>query len=125
MTIVGELDRAIAGLRTGGKVVAQGSRLTFEVPDADVLPKRPRARKAVARKGPRGGVTEVQSLLFVRAVGHTPDGAKRWAQAHGYRHGDIDVTADHVRLRQRDPDKFKRLRTIVLGYGIKAIVGVR
>ena len=126
MTIVSELDRALAGLRgTRGdrrKVVPQGSRLTFEVPDADVFPKRPRTRKSAV--GPRGGRTEIQSLLLARPQ-WTLTGAKRWAKKHGYRYGQADVTAAYIRLRQASPSKFMRLRTIEFAPSIKAVVGVR
>jgi hypothetical protein len=129
VTIVSELERAIAGLRGSGKapgrIVAQGSRLTFEVPDSDVLPKRQRAHKAAeGKRGPRGGRTEIQSLLLARPQ-WTLTGAKRWAKKHGYRYGQADVTAAYIRLRQASPSKFMRLRTIEFAPSIKAVVGVR
>lgn len=74
-----------------------------------------RARNPVA--------TKVQSLLFSRKAGWTVERANRWAKAHGYRSRDADVTAGNVRLRQADPKRFRRLRTVTFGRGIKAIVG--
>jgi hypothetical protein len=69
--------------------------------------------------------TRVQSLLFSRDAGWTVSSANRWARAHGYRAKDADVTANNVRLRQVDPKKFSRLRTVTFSQreGIKAIVG--
>jgi hypothetical protein len=69
--------------------------------------------------------TRVQSLLFSRDAGWTVSSANRWARAHGYRAKDADVTANNVRLRQVDPNRFSRLRTITFSQreGIKAIVG--
>lgn len=81
-------------------------------------------RLAAGARGPRGGRTEVQSLLFARSR-WAPAEAKRWAQRNGYKFGAVDVTDALIRLRQADPGKFKRLRTIEYGHGIKAVVGVR
>ena len=67
--------------------------------------------------------TRVQSLLFSRRAGWTVSSANRWAKAHGYHHADADVTAGNVRLRQRDPKQFRKLRTVTFGRGIKAVVG--
>ena len=75
--------------------------------------------------GPRGGITEIQSLLLPVAA-YTPATAKGWAKAHGYRYGKVHTTANYHRLRQADPGAFRALRTITLGGpGIKAVVGLR
>jgi hypothetical protein len=69
--------------------------------------------------------TRVQSLLFSRDAGWTVSSANAWARAHGYRAKDADVTANNVRLRQADPGRFSRLRTVTFSKakGIKAIIG--
>ncbi len=69
--------------------------------------------------------TRVQSLLFSRDAGWTVSKANAWARRHGYLSRDADVTANNVRLRQRDPRQFSRLRTVTFSQreGIKAIVG--
>jgi len=69
--------------------------------------------------------TRVQSLLFSRRLGWTVEKANRWADSHGYKAGDADVTAGNIRLRQRDPGQFRRLRTMTFSdkKGIKAVVG--
>jgi hypothetical protein len=67
--------------------------------------------------------TRVQSLLFSRSAGWTVSKANAWAQRHGYRHRDADVTAGNIRLRQQSPGKFRVLRTVTFGKGIKAVVG--
>jgi hypothetical protein len=67
--------------------------------------------------------TRVQSLLFSRSAGWTVSKANAWARQHGYRHRDADVTAGNIRLRQMDPKKFRVLRTVTFGRGIRAVVG--
>ena len=64
----------------------------------------------------------VQSLLFRRDEGWTARNAKRWAQSHGYRSGDVDVTDQYIHLRQFDPGSSTVKRTITLGRGIRAVV---
>jgi len=64
----------------------------------------------------------VQSLLFRKDEGWTTRNAKRWAQSHGYRSADVDVTDRYVRFRQFDPGKSTVKRTITLGRGIRAVV---
>lgn len=76
-----------------------------------------------ARRAKHATSTEVQSLLFSRDAGWTLTKANAWAQKHGYKHRDADVTQHNVRLRQRDPGAFETLRTTTFGKGIKAIVG--
>lgn len=67
--------------------------------------------------------TRVQSLLFSRRAGWNVSKANKWARAHGYKAKDADVTANNVRLRQADPGRFRVLRTVTFGRGIKAVVG--
>ena len=87
-------------------------------------------RKAIATKvGPRGGRTEIQSLLFPVKL-WTETRAKAWAQKNDFRYGDVDVTDNYIRLRQFEPERFGRMRTkCLMRRGgkcvIKAIVGVR
>lgn len=78
---------------------------------------------APARRRVNPVSTKVQSLLFSRANGWTVEKANAWAQDHGYRHRDADVTKNFIRLRQMDPGKFGKMRTITFGRGIKAVVG--
>lgn len=66
--------------------------------------------------------SRVQTLLFSRHA-FTPQAAAHWARAHGYRASKIDTTADYHRIRQRDPARFVRMRTVPFGRGVKAIVG--
>lgn len=66
---------------------------------------------------------EVQSLLFSRDR-FDRRSARAWARRHGYKYGKVDVTANYIRLRQRDPAEFGFMRTIAFGdSGIKAVVG--
>ena len=91
-----------------------------------------KARRAAGERGPRGGRTEVQSLLFPLSTWNE-DGARIWAGTHGFRDrlrdgsSNADVTGRYIRLRQAAPGKFKRLRTKVLSRKplVKAIIGVR
>ena len=78
------------------------------------------------RVGPRGGRTEIQSLLFAREK-WTRVTAREWARSHGFKHGEVLVTAGYFRFRQSDPGDFRAFRTKVLSEkkGIKAIIGVR
>lgn len=112
--------------RPGTKVTT--ARWTGEIgPSGKVIGKAykgGKARLAAGERGPRGGRTEAQSLLFPRSA-WTAARAKAWAKRNGHRYGDVDVTDRYVRLRQDDPGKYRRLRTINFGRGIKAVVGVR
>lgn len=68
--------------------------------------------------------TEIQTLIF-------PEGkfdkkqALAFAKRNDFKSNKIDVTGSSVRLRQRDPGDFVRLRTITLpgSNGVKAVVG--
>jgi GNAT superfamily N-acetyltransferase len=77
-----------------------------------------------ARGNPRHPST-VQSLLFARSS-WSPNDARRWAAAHGFRADKVDVTANQIRLRQRDPKAFApgRWGTVPFGgeTGIQAVV---
>lgn len=81
----------------------------------------PKRRANPSRKRPS---TTVQTLIFDSAQ-FTIRQAKSWARAHGFSWRVPDVTAKSVRLRQIEPDLFKRssFRTITLTGGIKAVVG--
>lgn len=78
------------------------------------------------RVGPRGGRTEIQSLLFARSM-WTRVTAREWARSHGFKHGQVLVTTNHFRFRQSEPADFRAFRTKVLSAkkGIKAIIGIR
>lgn len=80
------------------------------------------------RRGPRGGTSGVQSLLFSRKAGWTPSKARAWARSHGRRYGNVDNSKPgYIRLRQVDPKKFRRmvLQPFGRGTGIKAVIGYR
>ena len=81
------------------------------------------AGRAASSRAKNPVSTRVQSLLFRRDEGWTVSKANRWAKAHGYRAKDADVTAAYVRLRQSDPKRYRRLRTVTFGDGIRAVVG--
>lgn len=71
--------------------------------------------------------TQVQTLLFPRASWNRRDSAA-WARRHGFRASKADVTEDHIRYRQENPDQFQTgsFRTISLATGrqpIKAVIG--
>ena len=86
------------------------------------MPRRRRAR--VTFQTP----SSVQTLLFARAHGWTPDAARAWARRHGYRYGSVDLTRAYVRLRQYDPptNDQSQFATIEFGdfdeTGIKAVI---
>lgn len=68
--------------------------------------------------------TQIQTLLFKRSD-FTEAQAKAWAKAHDFKYGSIDTTANHYRMRQHEPSKFKlgSFRTIEITTGIKAVIG--
>jgi hypothetical protein len=78
--------------------------------------------------GPKGGRTNIQSILFDHRHGWTPTTARSWLADHGYKSSnrlmDIPPHGDFIHVRQQDPDQFSSLRTIVFGDGIKARVGI-
>ena len=63
-----------------------------------------------------------QSLSFDRSKGWTPEKAKAWAKSHGFKTNKVDVTDQHVRLRQLDPEGSSVKRTVPFGKGIRAVV---
>lgn len=63
----------------------------------------------------------VQSILFPLDR-YTVEEAQVWLRAHGYTGTTPDVTADYIRMRQRDPPKDGICRTVEFGKGIKAVV---
>jgi hypothetical protein len=86
-----------------------------------------KARLARGERGPRGGRTDIQALLFPLAAGWTPATARAWARANGFSYGKVHTKGNHIRLRQADPGCYRHMRTICLGGAcrVKAIVGVR
>jgi hypothetical protein len=64
--------------------------------------------------------SEVQSLLFPKDQ-YTVEGAKKWAEEHGYHADKVDSHASYHRLRQHAPAGGP-CRTIEFGAGIKAVV---
>ena len=77
---------------------------------------------AAARSATEREHSSIQSLLFRRDEGWTARHAKQWAQKHGYRSGDVDVTDQYVHIRQFAPGNSTVKRTITLGRGIRAVV---
>lgn len=73
--------------------------------------------------GERSG-SATQTLLFSRRK-YTTGSAKAWARAHGYHSGKVDVTSNYIRLRQQDPSRFSRLRTVTFSKDIKAVIGFK
>lgn len=72
--------------------------------------------------------TEIQTLIFPKDKFTRAD-AVAWAREHDFKvsgNPGVDETEDSYRIRQRDPDKFKRMRTISLpdSGGVKAVIGV-
>jgi hypothetical protein len=93
---------------------------------ARILRRLGAAGKARHVVGPRGGTTEIQALLFPRAL-WTLSKAKAWAKRNKYRYAKAHVTDEYIRLRQRDPGLFRRMRTKCLdkACSIKTVIGVR
>lgn len=75
-------------------------------------------------RGARANPSEVQSLIFDQALFNVKE-AKAWAKKHGYKHGAVDKTSDSIRLRQFDPERMSRYRTITLTNGVQAVVGFK
>lgn len=70
---------------------------------------------------PAGAV--VQTLLFPRDR-FTEAKAREWAHRHDWKFGDVDVKDHFIHLRQEDPARFTRIRTVFLGgSGVQARVG--
>jgi hypothetical protein len=80
------------------------------------------ARENPVRRQGRGG-SRVQTLIFPRSR-FTPAEAKAWAHAHNFKSGKVDMTEHSIRLRQEDPARFSRMRTIRMGSSpVQAVVG--
>lgn len=83
--------------------------------------KRLRRRYGRLRACPAG--SRVQTLLFPRDR-FTVSEAKAWATRHDWKSGDVDVTSDFIHLRQENPARFRRIRTVRMGgRGVQARVG--
>ncbi len=80
-------------------------------------------RAIVQRMCPAG--SQVQTLLFPMPKFNL-ESAKAWAKKHGWKTGDVDIGErfDFIHLRQEDPARFRRVRTIHFGgSGVMARVG--
>lgn len=66
---------------------------------------------------------EIQTLIFPKSKFKTAAEAKAWAKDKDFKSSKVDETGTSFRLRQKPPGKFKRLRTIDLGDGVKAVGG--
>lgn len=79
--------------------------------------------------GKRGGVTEIQSILFKRSKGWTPEKAEEWLQKHNKIIGKVDVTQNYLRYRQKPPSKkiYQTFRTSSLDKtkGISVVYGIK
>jgi hypothetical protein len=77
-----------------------------------------RSTGAVCPEGSR-----VQALLFQKDRFSLAQ-AKAWAKRHEWKAGDVDETQDFIHLRQEDPSRFERIRTVFFGgSGVQARVG--
>lgn len=64
-----------------------------------------------------------QSLLFPTSR-FTVAMAKALARKHHWRSDDVDVKEEYIHLRQEDPSRFERMRTVAFGgSGVQARVG--
>jgi hypothetical protein len=98
---------------------------TGHVPFARQLGFSARENPTSRRTRRRRGSSTVQTLIFPRSR-FTTSSAKSWARRHGFRSGKVDVTDRSIRLRQRSPSGFKRMRTKRFGdSGISAVMGFR
>jgi len=66
--------------------------------------------------------SQVQSLVFSRDR-FTPTTARRWAANHGFSAGYVDQKPSTLRIRQRSPEGWRRMRTIRMAPGVQAVVG--
>ena len=64
--------------------------------------------------GPRGGRTEMQSVLFHRDL-FTEAQARAWLQDHDFKAPAAEVGPTYLRFRQEDPKKYVRIRVIEPG----------
>lgn len=70
--------------------------------------------------------TEIQSVIFPKGS-FSKEQARRYLDRNDLKASKLDETDEFFRFRQKDPSRFKRMRTITLpnSGGVKAIVGVR
>lgn len=66
--------------------------------------------RSAKEKGPRGGRSEVQSVLFDR-MEYNEREARAWLKEHGFEADLEDVTKRYLRFRQAKPEEFVRMRT--------------
>lgn len=64
--------------------------------------------------GPRGGVTQIQSVMFDKGL-WTRERAAAWCKAHDLRSGDSESQANFWRFRQLDPADFEEFRVVRAG----------
>lgn len=63
----------------------------------------------------------IQSLLFSKSKFDIKS-AKKWAKSEGYLSSKVLITDNKIRLRQKQPGRFKTFRTINIAKGIKALI---
>jgi hypothetical protein len=68
--------------------------------------------------------TYCQAVLFER-LRWTPDEAKAWLKAHGYRYGAMRATERYLRFRQFDPVGKHQYRVKQLGNGVVMVIGFK
>jgi SPP1 gp7 family putative phage head morphogenesis protein len=73
-----------------------------------------------SEKGPEGGRTEAQSILFMPKDAWTKEDVRAWLKDHDFK-TEIQETDSSYRARQADPDDFERIRTIPFKNGKKKI----
>lgn len=66
--------------------------------------------RSAKEKGPKGGRSEVQSVLFDR-MEFTRTGAEAWLKGHSFKVRQPDITKRYLRYRQVAPEEFVRMRT--------------
>jgi SAM-dependent methyltransferase len=66
---------------------------------------------------------KVQSLIFSKEKFKSAADARKWASEHSFKATATDETGSSFRIRQEPPGKFKKMRTITLTDGVKAVVG--
>jgi hypothetical protein len=78
------------------------------------------ARENPIKRCPTG--SQVQSLVFSRDK-FTTSSARRWAANHGFSAGYVDHKPNSLRIRQRSPEGWRRMRTVSMAPGVRAVVG--
>jgi HK97 family phage portal protein len=68
---------------------------------------------------------EIQTLVFDKAQFPLQTDAAAWCTDHDYRTDNVAETKDTWRFRQQDGDRFDAatFKTIVVGHGVKAVIG--